>query len=171
VDQVLFTCDAEAIPTSGSAPLAVDFEATAVRGTEPYSFAWDFQDGGSTATGGSVSHLFTYPGDYMVAMTVQDAVGLTCHTAAAVAAGGPRITRVRRKSDPYRLVVDGGGFVAGDVVRVNGAAAPATVFKSATRLVAMKGAALKAMLPVGVPAQVTVEDPNGLLSRSFVFTP
>jgi hypothetical protein len=52
----------------------IQFMATAVGGTPPYSYAWSFGDG-SNASGSTASHSYILPGTYTVTMTVKDGVG------------------------------------------------------------------------------------------------
>jgi phosphatidylinositol-3-phosphatase len=52
----------------------IQFNATVIGGTQPYSYAWDFGDG-STASGSTASHSYILPGTYTVAITVKDGVG------------------------------------------------------------------------------------------------
>jgi PKD repeat protein len=94
-----------ALPTSGVAPLSVNFTATA---SDPdgtiAGYAWDFADGG-TSTLVSPSHTFTAAGSYNVKVTVTDNAGataqatvlitvsntpvITVHIAASVTTGPP----------------------------------------------------------------------------------
>ncbi|RAW17647.1 PQQ-dependent sugar dehydrogenase [Phytoactinopolyspora halophila] len=63
-------------PTSGTAPLDVEFsaEASDPEGDEPLTYAWQFGDGGS-ATGATASHTYTEAGDYTAQVTVTDSRG------------------------------------------------------------------------------------------------
>ncbi|WP_301664451.1 PKD domain-containing protein [Methanoculleus frigidifontis] len=63
-----------AIPTSGDAPLDVQFtdESTG----DPTSWTWDFGDGG-TSTDQNPSHTYATPGTYTVSLTVANADGST----------------------------------------------------------------------------------------------
>ncbi len=63
-----------AAPTSGRAPLRVDFEAGAYGGTPPYTYNWSFGTGGSSQLPDPV-YEFTTPGAYTVNLTVEDANG------------------------------------------------------------------------------------------------
>ncbi|MFC0629373.1 ThuA domain-containing protein [Kribbella deserti] len=68
--------NATATPTTGTAPLAVDFSTTATDpdGDLPLSYVWNFGDGG-TATGASASHTYTTPGAYTASVRVSDTRG------------------------------------------------------------------------------------------------
>jgi PKD repeat protein len=61
-----------ATPTSGTAPLDVQFTDTSTG--SPTSWSWSFGDGG-TSTQRNPSHQFTAPGTYTVTLTVADANG------------------------------------------------------------------------------------------------
>jgi PKD repeat protein len=63
-----------AAPVIGSEPIVVDFTAVAASGTAPYTYVWNFGDGG-TATGAAVSHTFTTSGPFEVLVAVVDALG------------------------------------------------------------------------------------------------
>src|SRR5947208_2420426 len=58
-------------PGSGS---PVVLNATVTGGTSPYSFSWDFGDG-LTATGSTVTHVFSTGGTFTVVLTVTDSGG------------------------------------------------------------------------------------------------
>ena len=71
---------------SPSTPLpliAVTFDASAIGGTQPYSYAWDFGDG-STGSGQSVSHSYLLPGTYTVTLTITDANGQSFTTSQSI---------------------------------------------------------------------------------------
>ena len=68
---------ATATPSSGSAPLQVNFSATGSGGFSPYTFSWDFGDGSPTATGASVLHVYSGYGDFTVVVTLTDYYGAT----------------------------------------------------------------------------------------------
>jgi PKD repeat protein len=58
-------------PTEGN---PVSFIGSATGGTAPYTFVWNFGDGGS-ATGATASHTFSSPGTFSVTLTATDATG------------------------------------------------------------------------------------------------
>ena len=65
------TCSAAASPLSGNAPLAVTFTGSAVGGTAPYTYAWDFGDS-STGTGATATHTYNAGGSFHAKLTVTD---------------------------------------------------------------------------------------------------
>lgn len=83
MDEVSFTIDGDTVepptaaftasPTSGSAPLDVDFTDTSTGGT-PTSWSWDFGDGGSSSLA-NPSHNYTKPGSYPVTLTAKNSGG------------------------------------------------------------------------------------------------
>ncbi len=63
---------AVATPTSGRAPLLVNFSGTAIGGAPPYSYAWAFGDGG-TSTFASPTYTYQTAGTFTATLTVTDA--------------------------------------------------------------------------------------------------
>ncbi len=83
----------------------------------------------------------------------------------------PRITGVKKMSDPFRLVVTGTDFAADAVVKINNIPVPETKFRSSAKLVAKKGALLKAMVPKGETVEVTVQNVDDVTqSEKYYFT-
>ncbi len=67
--------DFSATPTTGTAPLNVDFSHLCT-GSEPLAFAWDFDNDGSVeSTSPNPSHTFAVAGNYTVRLTVTNAAG------------------------------------------------------------------------------------------------
>jgi PKD repeat protein len=65
-------------PTSGSAPLFVNFTDNSTGYDQPLSYAWDFDDDGTTdSTAQNPSHQYTSEGTYSVKLTVTDKDGST----------------------------------------------------------------------------------------------
>ena len=63
-----------------NAPATVEFNATVADGEEPYSFDWDFGDGGARDTedtDGNAIHTFATPGLYNVTVDVADSLNNT----------------------------------------------------------------------------------------------
>ncbi len=78
-----------ATPTSGAAPLVVNFSAacsSSPSGTTISSYAWNFGDG-NTATGATPSHTFTANGTYTVTLTVTNNAMQTASTTTSITVG------------------------------------------------------------------------------------
>jgi PKD repeat protein len=73
--------NANATPTSGTAPLVVQFDGSASFDTDGSvaSYAWNFGDGG-TASGALVSHTYAAAGTYTAKLTVTDNSGAIATT-------------------------------------------------------------------------------------------
>ena len=67
------TASFTASPTSGSAPLAVQFTDTSTG--SPTSRSWDFGDGSATSTATNPSHTYTQAGTFTAKLTVTNASG------------------------------------------------------------------------------------------------
>jgi PKD repeat protein len=81
---------ATATPTSGTAPLTVQFDASASTDSDGSiaSYLWKFGDG-STATGKTASHTYTTAADYAATLVVTDNRGATGTTSVAIKAADP----------------------------------------------------------------------------------
>ncbi|MDZ7372435.1 MAG: right-handed parallel beta-helix repeat-containing protein [candidate division KSB1 bacterium] len=66
-----------AVGRKGPVPLRVEFFATVVGGSEPYTFVWDFGDGTTAVAGTVAAHLYEEPGHYIVRLQVTDGSGMT----------------------------------------------------------------------------------------------
>lgn len=69
---------AGASPSSGAAPLQVNFTVTVIGGDAPVTVAWLFGDGGS-ATGVDVNHTYLSPGAYLAQLWGNDSAGTSLH--------------------------------------------------------------------------------------------
>ena len=69
-----------AIPQVGQ---PVGFVGSAIQGTGPYTFSWNFGDG-TTASGSSVSHSFALPGTFNVTLVAADSASTTTSTSVVV---------------------------------------------------------------------------------------
>lgn len=85
-----------AVPVAGSVPLVVAFNAVPANGTAPYTYAWDFGDGG-TSTLQAPTHSFSSAGLLLPTVVITDATGhhITASIALEVA---PRLF-----ADPVRI--------------------------------------------------------------------
>jgi PKD repeat protein len=73
----------QASAASGYAPLLTTLSATVTGGSPPYAIGWSLGDGGS-ATGTSLTHLYTSPGEFTASATVSDAAGASATAQATV---------------------------------------------------------------------------------------
>lgn len=76
-----------AVPTTGSAPLAVSFDGSASQGAAdalPLMHRWDFGDGSASATGASAFHRYLLPGGHRAQLTVWDAYGSSARADAQI---------------------------------------------------------------------------------------
>jgi PKD repeat protein len=63
--------------TCGPNPLTACFAGSAIGGTPPYSYSWDFGDGSPAVFGPTPCHTYSATGTYTVTMTVTDAAAGT----------------------------------------------------------------------------------------------
>lgn len=68
------TIGANANPSTGQAPLVVDFNGGASGGIPPYKFKWDFGDGNTIdySDGSNAVHTYQSSGEYRAMLTVKD---------------------------------------------------------------------------------------------------
>jgi PKD repeat protein len=99
------TSAATASPTGTTAPLTVNFEATANGGCPPIAYAWDFGDG-TTSAEQNPSHTYQAEGDYAPSLTVTDAKGVTSRTAAGSITAGAAFVPTPEKP----IVLEGVNF-------------------------------------------------------------
>ena len=160
----------QALPTTGVAPLAVTFTASASGGQAPYTYAWAFGDGAS-GSGATATHTYAAPGSYGATVTATDGAAKTATTTVYVTATVPPpvITYAKALPNPFRLKVEGSNFHSSFTLKVNGVPVNA-VYKTSTRVVG-KGASLKALLPKGTAVQLVVtNNDDGGVSAPFTYT-
>jgi hypothetical protein len=87
---IVFTCVASFIPTSGTAPLAVQFTATPLGGIPPFTFQWNFGDGGSSTSQNPI-HTYQNPGNYNWTVNAFDGVGRQASAGGTVTARPPTL--------------------------------------------------------------------------------
>ncbi|WTP11800.1 DUF1349 domain-containing protein [Microbispora hainanensis] len=97
------TVTASANPTTGTAPLKVDFTAT---GTDPegdpVTYKWDFGvDGAQQATTANASYTYTAPGNYTATVTVTDAKGAATTQQIAIKVNTPATVCFSGRSDDF----------------------------------------------------------------------
>jgi PKD repeat protein len=170
-----FLITASATPTTGPAPLAVQFSATLQGGTAPYAYSWTFGDG-STSTEAAPTHVYAADGSYNVVLAVVDLGGQAAvddHLVIAVGIdAAPVVTGVTQVAGApsFRLKVTGTGFKPGCAIFANQIPVPVVSYKSSTQLVAKEGSQLKTLFPKGTPVCVQVRNLDGFVSGCFTYT-
>ena len=105
------TASFTAAPTTGEAPLPVEFDATASYDPEDgtsVSYDWDYGDQ-TTGSGPTPSHTYTTPGTYSVTLTVTDTEGVTATATGTIIVGvvDPIDVRVSAGNDDAEERSDG----------------------------------------------------------------
>ena len=67
-----FSCSAHVHVHDICEPNHWEFQASALGGTKPYSYGWDFGDGSPVTTTQNPTHTYTSPGTYTATLTVTD---------------------------------------------------------------------------------------------------
>jgi PKD repeat protein len=95
-------------PTSGDAPLTVDFDGSA--STDPdgtvESWSWDFGDG-STGVGSTTTHVYTSEGIFTATLTVVDNDGATDSTTTTIAVSTPALPPTLTSQPTPQTVTEG----------------------------------------------------------------
>jgi glucose/arabinose dehydrogenase len=105
---------ASANPTSGPAPLDVNFSSAGSSDPEgqPLTYLWTFGDG-QTSTAANPVHTYSQAGQYTARLSVSDGVNTTQATALSIAVGNPPTATILSPQD-------GSLFRAGDVISFSG---------------------------------------------------
>lgn len=114
------TAIASATPTTGSAPLVVNFSSAGSYDPEgqPLSYTWNFGDNTTTSSGANPTHTYTVSGPYQVRLTVSDGVNSTLAAPLSISVGSrPTVTIVSP--------TDGKVARAGDTISFSGTATDA----------------------------------------------
>ncbi len=83
--------NASAIPTSGAAPLSVQFTGSVTGGCPEYTYDWNFGDGSSSSVR-NPSHDYATEGSYYALLTVTDSRGTLSQSGVTITAGCPILT-------------------------------------------------------------------------------
>ncbi len=78
-------------PTSGAAPLTVQFDGAVTGGCPEYTYHWDFGDGSSSGDR-NPRHTYATEGDYFASMTVTDSKGTASQSGVSITASCPRLS-------------------------------------------------------------------------------
>ena len=83
------TASATANPSSGSAPLTVNFDGSASSDpdNDPLTYEWDFGDGSMNGSGATTAHTYQDAGNYTATLTVRDDRGGEDSTTIPISAG------------------------------------------------------------------------------------
>jgi PKD repeat protein len=106
-----------ATPIAGAIPLQVEFNVILTNGAAPYTYAWDFGDGG-TSIEENPTHLFTTAGTYWVVLTVTDASSLTASSTALIDARSVILKIVELVAGDTMSPAESVGFQAGGALDV-----------------------------------------------------
>lgn len=128
------TADEVATPTTGLAPLSVEFTGSAYGGTPPWTFSWNFGDGG-TSTQQSPTHTYTKDGTYQATVTVRDSSGATAtnSTTITVGNGGSTPSNSGTGIQLFGLSTNGTYTMIGGVIVVVGVVAAIAVARGKRR--------------------------------------
>ncbi len=98
-----------ATPTSGTAPLTVNFNAAGSTDSDGtiVSYAWNFGDGGSQTGGATAQRTYSSAGTYTASLTVTDNAGLTDSKTVVIT--------VQQQATTYALTVSKAGTGSGTV--------------------------------------------------------
>ncbi|GGM50325.1 hypothetical protein GCM10011608_39060 [Micromonospora sonchi] len=93
---------ATATPTAGIAPVSVAFSGTATDAEDdtPFTYAWDFGDGGTASTL-NATHTYTTPGTFTATLTVTDKRGAKGYATAQVKVDAPNTSCFGARSDEF----------------------------------------------------------------------
>ncbi len=107
-------CVASATPTSGAAPLQVNFSSAGSFDPEgvPLTYLWSFGDGATSNLAG-VAHTYASEGSYLARLTVSDGNSPTLSNGLDISVGAPPVASITTPQD-------GSSFRAGDVITFSG---------------------------------------------------
>lgn len=98
-DNLTPSVTASATPTSGVAPLSVNFSAIAVSGDAPYNYSWSFGDGSAPSSRQNPSHIYSSAGTYSATVTVTDNDGDTASDTVQVSVSSNSVPAVSASVD------------------------------------------------------------------------
>lgn len=158
-------------PRQSMPPFTAAFNSVVTGGTPPYTYAWDFSDGG-TANIPNPSHAFVTAGTFECQVTVTDKDDKSAAATVPVYSGvpiPPSVTSMSALTSPFRLKVVGSDFMNGCTATINDAPVPQVLFKDPADLMFKGGSSLKALVPKGVSVCVKVINPDGTPSACFTY--
>jgi PKD repeat protein len=156
------SCTAQA-PQAAAIGNTVTFTASAVTRNctgEP-TYAWDFGDGSPLSGGSSATHVYSAEGTYSWSMTAA-LPGATCTKVGTITIGAPpTVTSVRKRRNPFRIVVKGSHFGPDATVYVGETLWTNANLKNAGKLVIKKGSSLKAVFPHDTDVSIRIVNGDG----------
>ncbi len=156
----------------GHPPLVVNFHGAVIGGNAPFTYSWDFGDGGSLSSDQNPSHTYQDVGAYTVHLTVTDSSGAASTGDVAIAVTPvvpPQVMSMVKATAPFRLVALGANLDPQIKVYISGTLWSNVVWKSAGKVVIKGGASLKSAVPKGVPTTLLFENRDGL-TTTYTFT-
>jgi hypothetical protein len=158
------TCDAT-VPAGGRTGTAVAFTATAqaTHCTGLPTWAWTFGDSG-TSTLQNPTHTYANAGNYDWSLRVAVS-GQSCQKGGRIGittlAPPPRVTRVSRLANPFRVVITGTGFQPALQVYIGNQPWTALDRRGSTRVTLREGDALRALFPASTWVRLRLVNPDG----------
>ena len=134
----------------------------------PSAWSWAFGDG-ETSSVQNPSHVYLVPGTYTVSLTATGEGGSDTISRSVTVSPACTISGVALTQSPFCLRIKGTRFQSGCRVLIDGRVVAATLYRSATLLLA-RGSGLAAKLPKGIAVQIVVRNPDGGRSAPFDFT-
>lgn len=165
------TAEVSASSRCGIAPLETTFTGSATGGREPYQFQWDFGDS-SGSTEQNPMHTYQTSGVFTASLQVTDADSTADSATVLVTVSDvalATISQVKTLTGPFRLAISGSDFPETCSIEINGQPVPSSKCVSSTKVLALKGSALKAMVPLNQSVTVTVR-PNNCCQAYCPFT-
>ena len=163
------TASFTATPTSGTAPLTVQFTDTST-GSLLTSWSWSFGDGsaGSDQVLQNPSHTYSSPGTYTVYLTTSNDGGSSTASAQTITVGAPVFTGITPASGPTSggtsVTITGTGFTGATAVTFGGTAATSYTVNSATSITVTTPAHAAGAV------NVVVSTPGGLVTGTGAYT-
>ena len=159
------------VPAAGDEGAAVSFQgnATATGCLAAPRYDWSFGDG-QAGTGTTVQHAYRLSGTYTWTMAAS-ADGVSCGSSGSILIAGapPAITKIKKGSGSFNLVVTGTNFHSQFAVRIGSQPWTAVQWKGATSIVLQGGKSLKALFPKNTWVPVTVTNLDDGLSATVQY--
>ncbi|HEX8207822.1 MAG TPA: PQQ-dependent sugar dehydrogenase [Solirubrobacteraceae bacterium] len=126
---------ASGTPSTGVAPLSVQFDGTASSDADGnrLTYAWEFGDGG-TGTGATTSHTYTQSGTYQAKLTVTDTAGATDTDTVTIEVGNKPVPVIDAPTTSQKFAVGQQYTLTGHANDAEDGALPATSLKWEVKL-------------------------------------